>query len=437
MDPILIIVFVILFSLSAFFSWSETALISLTPHKIKSLVKERKFWSFALKKIRSNTDKLLITILIWNNLVNTLTASLATSIAIWLSKNSWFWLTESTIVWIVTWIITISLLMFWEILPKSIASKNSTRIALLVAPIFQFIMFIFFPIIWFFEKIVRIFSKDKPIEEITEEEIGSFIDMWKETGWLEEHEHEKIKSILEFDDITVEEIMTPRVRIDAISIDMTVEKAIIYYLSHTHTRIPVYDWTIDKIDYFISGRDLLREVRLWNLDKKIWEIKLRRVLKVPLNQSISVLLDTLQNAHKTMSIIVDEYGWVSWLVTIEDIIEQVFWDIRDETDEEAEEFIKVWNDYVRVESDVLIEDVLSEFDLDLEDIWLDHREFDWETLSFIITHMLEWFPSAWEIINFNICWEGKTGILSLKVLDINNAKIWKVDVKIIKNKLWN
>lgn len=436
MDPLLILIFIILLCLSAFFSWSETALISITPHKINSLVKEKRFWAIALKTIRSNTDRLLITILIWNNLVNTLTASLATSIAIWIAKDSWLWITEATAIWITTWLVTFALLIFWEILPKSVGSKSATKIWLLVAPIFNFLMKVFFPIVWIFEKIIKLFSKDIPEEEITEEEIWSFIDMWKERWWLDEDEHEKIKSILEFDDITVEEIMTPRVKIDAISVDLTVEKAITYYLTHTHTRIPVYKWTIDNIDYFISWRDLLREIRLWNLDKKVWEIKLRRVLKVPLNQSISVLLEDLQKAHKTMSIIVDEYGWVAWLVTIEDIIEEVFWDIRDETDEEIEEFIKVWDNSVVAESYVLIEDILDEFSLELENIWLDEKEFGWETLSYIITHVLDRFPSPWEVINFDIEWDWKSWILMLKISDINNAKIWKVEMKVIPSGLW-
>jgi CBS domain containing-hemolysin-like protein len=287
------------------------------------------------------------------------------------------------------------------------------------------------------EKLIKLFSKDKPKEVITEEEIDSFIDMWKDTGWIDEDEHEKIKSILEFDDITVEEIMTPRVKIDAINTDMTIEKAITYYLSHTHTRIPVYNWTIDKIDYFITSRDLVREVKHWNLSRKLSEIKLRNVLKVPLNQSISVLLESLQKAHKTMSIVVDEYGWVAGLVTIEDIIEQVFGDIRDETDKEAEEFIKVWEDYVRVESDVLIEDVLDEFNLKLEDIWLDNKEFDGETVSYIITHILDRFPKAWEIIDFDVKSNNETWKLSMTILDINDVKIWKVDVKLkLKAKSW-
>jgi len=128
-----------------------------------------------------------------------------------------------------------------------------------------------------------------------------------------------------------------------------------------------------------------------------------------------------------MAIIIDEYGWVSGLITMEDIIEEVFWEIRDETDKEIEEF---------VESDVLIEDVLEKFDLELENIGLDEKEFDGENLSYVITHKLERFPNTWEIITFDIKSnddeEDNKKILSLKVLSIDNAKIGKVDIRIIK-----
>jgi CBS domain containing-hemolysin-like protein len=151
-----------------------------------------------------------------------------------------------------------------------------------------------------------------------------------------------------------------------------------------------------------------------------------------------MLLESLQQAHKTMSIVVDEYGWVAGLVTIEDIIEQVFWDIRDETDKEAEEFIKVWKDHVRVESDVLIEDVLDEFNLTLEDIWLDNKEFNWETVSYIITHILDRFPNTWEIIDFDVKVNELIWKLSMEILSVENAKIWKINVKFIQKKeLWS
>ena len=437
MDPLLIVLFLCLFTLSAFFSWTELALMSLSIHKIDSYVKEWRIWAKSLKNIRNDSDKLLITILIWNNLVNTFTASLATTIAISIARTSWASLNEATAVWISTWIITFLLLLFWEIIPKSIAIKNATKIALFVAPIYNFLIFILYPLILIIGFIVKIFSRWAHVETISEEEIESFIDMWRDKWWIDDDEHEKIKSILDFDDTTVEEVMTPRVKIDALDIDMTVSEAMDFYLNHTHSRIPVFTDTIDKIDYYLTGRDLIRELNYWNKDKKLSEIKLKKVLKVPLTQSIQKLFETLQWAHRTMSIIIDEYGWVSGLVTMEDIIEQVFWEIRDETDKESEEFIKNGKNSFIVESDVLIEEVLYKFDLELSDIGLDEKEFDWETLSYVITHLLEWFPSNWEIIKFDIKNEdedvGET--LFFKVLSIDNAKIGQVDVTVLKREI--
>lgn len=432
MDPLLIILFIVLFLLSAFFSGTEIALMSLPAHKINSLVRHKNFWSKSLKKIKENNDRLLIAILIWNNLVNVYTAALATTIAIWMA--SWAWIAQAQAVWIATWIVTFFLLLFGEIIPKSFATKNASTISLLVAPIYKILILILFPVIYFIEIIIKVFSGKKKIEQITDEEIECFIDMWKKTWSLDHKEHEKIKSILEFDDTTVEEIMTPRVKIDAVSWSMTVKDAMEFYLFHTHSRLPVYTKRIDKIDFFITSRDLISQFVLWNHNKKISDLILKKVLKVPLNQPIDKLMETFQSSHKIMAIVMDEYGWVSGLITMEDIIEEVFGEIRDETDKETEEFIEIGKNSLRVKSDVLIEDILEKFDLNLENIWLDEREFDWETLSFIITHILEDFPIKDQELKFNIIWEdwenGK--VFCLKILEIENAKIWQVDVSIEK-----
>ena len=431
MDPLLILLFIVLFLLSAFFSGTELALMSLAEHKLDWLLKQNKFGSKSLKKIKENNDRLLITILIWNNLVNVYTAALATTIAIWLAEASG--LPQSTAIWIATWVVTFLLLLFWEIIPKSIATKNAASISLIVAPIYKVLMIILYPVISFMEILIKTFSWKEKVEQMTEEEIESFIDMWKESWSIDHKEHEKIKSILEFDETLVEEIMTPRVKIEALNSESTVKEAMNFYLTHTHSRIPVYTGTIDKIDNFLTWRDLVKEFTLWHLDKKISDIGLKKVLKVPLNQSIAKLMETFQNSHKIMAIIIDEYGGVSGLITMEDIIEEVFWEIRDETDKEAEEFINLWKNSIRVESDVLIEEVLKKFELELPNIWLDEKEFDWENLSYVITHVLWNFPEKGQIITFDIKDENSiVKILSCKILDIENAKIGKVDVRIIQ-----
>jgi len=425
MDPIQIVSFVVLFMLSAFFSGTELALMSLAEHKIDALLKEKKFGSKSLKKIKSNNDRLLITILIWNNLVNTYTAALATSIAISLANKAW--IPQAQAIWIATWVVTFLLLMFWEILPKSIAIKNATKIALAVAPIYNFLMIILYPIIIFLEFLIKLFSKNKHIETITEEEIESFVDMWKQTGALEDHEHEKIKNILDFSDTDAEEIMTPRIKIEALEANTTVKEAFDFFTKHTHSRIPIYNWTIDKITHFMTIRDILNQ----DENKKLSELKLSEVLRVPLNQPIDSILETFQKSRKHLAIVMDEYGWVAWLITLEDIIEEIFWEIRDETDKEVDEIKEIWNDSLIVKSDVLFEEVLEKLWLEYSDIWLSEEEFSWETLSYIITEKLERFPKSWERIVFEICniEEKNCTKLEFKVLEVIDSKIGNIEVK--------
>lgn len=434
MDPLLILLFIVLFLLSGFFSGTEIALMSIQKHKIDSLVKSKVFWSSSLKDVKDNNDRLLIAILIGNNLVNVYTATLATQIAMTLAAK--LQIPEAQIIWISTWIVTFFLLLFGEIIPKSFATKNATKISLLVAPIYKWLIILFFPVIIFIEFIIKIFSGKGTVEVLTNEEIQSFIDMGKEHGSLEEHEHEKIKSILEFWDTTVEEIMTPRVKIEAISSNTTVKEALLYYLEHTHSRIPVYNKTIDKIDYFLTSRDLIREYSAGNLEKKISDVKLMKVLKVPLNQTIGRLFETFQNSRKVLAIIIDEYGGVSGLVTLEDIIEEVFGEIRDESDNEVDELVKIGNDTFVVQSDYLMDELLEKLDLEFEYIWLDEKDYDGETISYFVMDQLDGFPTKNQSLRLLIKNENNDGdekkILKIRVIEVENSTIGKVEVRIIK-----
>lgn len=238
MDPWIYIVFVCLFLLSAFFSGTEIALMSLPAHKVESLVKQKKIWAWALADIKANTDRLLITILIGNNLVNTYAAALATQISLVLARNSG--LEEAFAVALATGVITFLILMFGEIVPKSFASKNAESISLFVSPIYKVLMFILFPLVFIIEKIIRFFTGKNVKTVITGEEIESFIDMGKDSGALEEEDHVRLKNTLEFTETLVEEVMVPRVRLEALSDQKTVEEALEFYMTHTHSRIPVF-----------------------------------------------------------------------------------------------------------------------------------------------------------------------------------------------------
>jgi len=432
MDPISFLIFGILFLLSWFFSWTEIALMSLPNHKIESLIRQWKAWSIALKHIKNNNERLLITILIWNNLVNVYTASLATSISIEIAEKSW--LEQSLAIWISTWVITLLLLMFWEIAPKTFATKNAEKISLMVAQPYKILMFILAPIVIIIELINKIFTWKHSEEIVTNEEIEAFIDMWKNSGTLEDWKHEKLKNILWFWERSVEEIMTPRVKIDAMEQNTTIDDAVKYTLKHTHSRIPIYDYKIDRITSVISTRELLKEYHNWNWDKKLKDLSLSKAIKVPVNQPIDTLLETFRKSYKHIAIIIDEYGWVAWLVTLEDVIEEVFGDIKDETDDRTEEIQKIWNNEYIVQPNVLVDEILDLFELNFDDIWIDKHTFDWENISYLITAELERFPSPWEKIEFNITqkdeYKEENKSLVIKVRNISNFKIDTVEVKI-------
>lgn len=431
MDPLTILLFIVLFILSGFFSGTELALMSLPLHKIDALLKEWKFGAKDLKFIKERNDKLLITILIWNNLVNTFTAAFATVMATQMAKSSW--IEESLAVWIATWVITLLLLIFWEIAPKSFATKNSEKISLTVAKFYRFLMFLLAPVIFLLEWIIKLLTGSEKVNKVSESEIEAFIDMGKDSGGLEHKQHEHLKNVLEFWDITVEQIMTPRVKLDALSLDTTIWEALDFYLEHTHSRIPVYNETIDKITNILTIRDLV-----WQKNKshKLLDLDLIQPMKVSLNQPIDDLLEEFQKNHKVMAVVIDEYGGVAWIVTLEDIIEEIFWEIRDETDKEIEEIQNKGKNLYEVDSDIGIEEVLELFNLNFHNFGWSNDKFYGETVSYVLTNILERFPKKQETIKIEIFTEREDDLehkvkefLEFKILEISDGNMGKVEVR--------
>jgi CBS domain containing-hemolysin-like protein len=158
--------------------------------------------------------------------------------------------------------------------------------------------------------------------------------MSRNSGSLEQKQHRHLRNMLEFGDITVEEIMTPRIKVEALDHTTTIDEALQYYLDHTHSRIPVYHDTIDKITHILTIRDLMSHQ---NRSHAISTLKLQKPMKVPLNQPIDKLLESFQKNHTMIAIVIDEYGGVAGIVTLEDVVEEIFGEIRDETDRETEE----------------------------------------------------------------------------------------------------
>lgn len=434
MDPSTIIIFIVLFLLSAFFSGSETAFMSIPQHKIDALVKQKKFGSRELKKLKLNNDKLLITILIWNNLINVFTASLATTIALQISSG--LSMAQSTAIAISTWVVTLLLLLFGEIFPKTLAIRYADNIALSVAKIYILLQIILYPIVVSVDLLMKALQKKTTISTVTDEEIEAFIDMWKDSWIFEKWEYEKLKNMLDFYEITCEEIMTPRVKIDALDSKLTVDDAVEKMFEFSHSRILVYKEDIDNIERVVT----LKELLMLQKDQKWWKtlnkIDLSSVVKVPLTQPIHSLLDLFKRSRKHIAIVIDEYGGVWWLVSLEDVVEEVFGEIHDETDKEIDPIRSDGNGWYLFQSEVRVEEMLDKFELEFEDVWLDEKELWWETLSYFVTSHLERFPKKWEeiILNINSDTDDKSEIwdLYLKVLSVENNIVWDIKVWIYK-----
>ncbi len=404
--------------------------MSLPSHKIDTLVKQKKFWAKTLAQIKENTDKLLITILVWNNLVNVYAAALATQISIDFARASG--MEESFAVWLATWAITFLILVFGEIIPKSFATKNAESIGLIVAYPYKILMFLLTPVILVLEVIIRVFTGKKWVSsKVTEEEIETFIDLGKDSGTLEDDDHERLKNTLEFSGTLIEEVMIPRVRMKAISDEKTIQETFDFYMKNTHSRIPVYHETIDNIVGIVTVRDLLKQKLAWRENEKLLELRFEDFVKAPLNQPIDILLETFKKARQHLAIVKDEYGWVAGIITLEDIVEEIFWEIHDETDSWIDEIIEKSKWVFIVDSSVLFWSIVEEFWLEIPNLGMNEKEFGWEALSYVITHKLERFPEKRESLSFDIydneeqkTWEK----LCFQVLEIDDSTIGKVEV---------
>ena len=444
MDPLSIITFVVLILLSMFFSGSETALTSIPQHKVDTFSKQHKRWAKYLKYCKKENDRVLMAILIWNNIVNVASASLATaislSIAQWINYNQW------VVVWIATAIVTVLILIFWEIVPKTYAQQHSESLSLKLSPFYYYFTRLLSPIIWCLSLLTKkVAKKSETEQEISQEEVEAFMERAVEWDAVEEDTYENIKKMLNFSDIIVWEAMTPRVRIYAVYDNLTIDQAIEKFLTFHYTRIPVYHKSIDDADRVVTLKELLNIAKKQPGDTKLRDLTLYPILKIPATTPIDVAMEKFKTSHKHIALVMDEFGWVDGIISLEDIIEEIFWDIQDENDVEITPIRKVGKQTWIVSSFVRIDEFLEESKLTFEELWLNEEEFDWETLSYLITSILERFPSVWEEINIPLKTVNDDEIallkrgkdhavperqLSIRVNQINDNTIWDLRITI-------
>lgn len=409
MLEVLVISLIILIILSAFFSGSETALMSINIAKVRSLVKQKKKGSASLFRLKQNPHKLLIIILLGNNLVNIGAASIATVVFTELFGSSG--------VGIATGIMTFLILVFGEITPKTFAAQNAERLSLLIARPIEILGFILSPFVKFFELISKLMSKilgSKEEKQLSEEELKTIVTMGREEGILNREAAEMMHNILEFEGTKVEEVMTPKTEVAFINSNAKLSNIIDYVTKTPFSRYPVYEKTEDKIIGILDVDDVLKYIKKKKLDVKVKSI-VRDVSFVPETKEIDDLLIEFQRKEVPMAIVVDEYGDVVGLVTMEDILEEIVGDIFDKS-LRREVYIKpVDEKVIRADAKITVEQIEKTFGIGL-------KEKHFNTIAGFIEHKLGRIPEKGEKIDL-----GKVRIIIEKA---TKQKIEKV--KIIK-----
>ncbi len=345
-----ILILLFLLCLSAFFSASETALTAANRIRLKNQVENGdKKAGRALKAI-TNYDNSLSTLLISNNIVNIFFTSFTT-----------FIFTDafgSSGVGIATGITTVVVIIFGEVLPKSLANENAESFLKTCSGVLLFLSNIFKPIIallsFIKKKVAEKLSKGESGPSVTEQELMSIIDVIEDEGVMEEDEAELVQSAIEFNDISAAEVLTPRVDIFAVSIESSVEYIKDQFLNQNFSRMPVYEGSIDKILGFISQKEFFSKLL------KNEEINLKELVKpclyVPPKKRVITIMQELQKDKVHMAVVTDEYGGTLGIVTLEDILEELVGDIWDEHDEVPQQIRLIGDDIYELMGEASIED---------------------------------------------------------------------------------
>ena len=376
-DTYQIIILLVLLALSAFFSSNETALMSVNRIRLRSLADEgNKRAAMALDILENQTPKLLSAILIGNNIVNISASSLATTLA---------YSFGGYMVSIVTLILTVLILIFGEITPKNYATINSEKITLRYIPVFKFLMTIMTPVIF----IINLFSRgvmrlmrvdpDEASKAMTEEELRTIVDVSHEDGVIESDEKEMIYNVFDLGDATAKDIMVPRVHVTFADVASTYDELIDIFREDKFTRLPVYKDSQNNIVGIINMKDLL-------LYDKDTEFVIDNFLRKPHftyeRKSISDLLVEMKDSTFNIAIVLDEYGDMAGLITLEDILEEIVGEIHDEYDEKEDDLVQKISDreYI-IEGSMHLDDVNDHLHTELD-------SEDYDSLGgFIIEHL--------------------------------------------------
>lgn len=406
-----IILLVILLIGSAFFSASETALMSLSRIKIRHMKEDGIRGAKLVGSLIEDSNRLLTSILIGNNIVNIAATSISTSlfITIWGSQG----------VAIATALMTVLVLVFGEITPKTVSANTPEKVALMVAKPIKFFMIILKPVVAIFNVITKIIFKLLGVDDhgvrpfITEEELKTMVNVSHEEGLLEIEEREIINNVFQFGDMQAKEAMVQRLDIVAIDTEDSYEEIIELLKTEKISRMPVYEETIDDIIGILNIKDVI-----FLSDEEIDNFDIKKYVRDPFFtyefKKITQLLEEMKKDKSQMAIVVDEYGGTAGLITIEDLVEVIVGDIEDEYDEEEDEIQVISSSEYLVEGSTKISDVNEVLNINLES-----DEFD--SIGGYIIGYIKHIPEENEVIEvdhvkFNIESVDKNRIMKIRIM---------------------
>ena len=378
-----ILFLLLLLVLSGVFSGSETALVALSLARVEGLVKEGRKGSQALLRLKKDPTRMLITILIGNNLVNIASASLATVVA-----TRWF---GNLGPGLAVGVLTILILIFGEITPKSLATRYAERISLFIARPLVGFMHLVYPLVWIFQRFTdwihhHAGSERDPI--VTESELINMAGHGEQEGTIEQEERELIERVFSFTELTVRDVMTPHDQVFSLDGALTVANALPEIMRESYSRILIYEKQQDEIVKVLHLRDLLDMVAKGDMDALLSDIS-HDVEFVPQYQKINELFATLRRIRQHLAVVVDEFGVLRGIVTLEDLIEELFGEIYDESDTAPQAIRKVSEHEARVEGTMELRAVAEFFEIELSGKPTD-------TVNFWILDYVKRIPTAGE-----------------------------------------
>ncbi len=419
-----IFAFVLLVLFSAFFSGMEAALLSVSRIKLESMATKGSVIAKKILELKKNPEKFISPIVLGNNFVNILASVLATYFSVVLAEAKH--VSPSVSLMWVTVALTVVIVIFGEMIPKSVAAYNPEKFSNTFFYLFFFFWIVLFPFAWVLSKVSKfflvIFGVKENVKTVFEnsEEFITMLHLGKEEGIIEKSEEKMIFSIFEFGDTLVREVMTPRVDMVTIPVNATIDQILNVVIESNHSRIPVYSGKIDNIIGILYIKDLFKIFKMHSQNRD--KIKLKDILRpayfVPETKRVDELFREMQKKKIQMAIVFDEYGGVSGLVTMEDLLEEIVGEIQDEYEVEEKTFQKIGENVYLISGMMSIDDFNEQFEANLSD-----EEAD--TIGGIILEKLGRLPSPGEEIEI----DG----FKLIPIKVRNRRIVQIKV-ILKNK---